>query len=179
MREIRRNGGDQVTHQPTIKVDPLSNDLRTDRAPVRKGLRVTKDHANLLKDVHGGRIDPFDHLVIEDLAWRQGVVQTGQHCNIVLAAARAPCGAPSAPPPICRDLCLHGCAPVYPSDIDFDLSNRLRAAGKDVAVRDVVFRNAAVLDHVDLALGLADLACSADPEGAARGDVQPRTTGDG
>lgn len=61
------------------------------------------------------------------------------------------------------------------SHIDRHSANRVRAAGEDVARGDVVLGYAAIMDHVHVARELLHLACAADAEGAARGNVEPRT----
>jgi hypothetical protein len=57
------------------------------------------------------------------------------------------------------------------SNRHFDMSDRARAAGQDVPRFDIVIRDSAVVHHVDLARDFPDLACAANAEVAAGGDI--------
>lgn len=49
----------------------------------------------------------------------------------------------------------------------------MRAAGEDIAVRNVVIRNPAIVDHMHLARGFAHFTRAADTKGTARRDIEP------
>ena len=64
------------------------------------------------------------------------------------------------------------------SHLDRDRADRMRTAGQGYSLPRYPVRDAAVMDHMHLAAGLADLASAAKPEGAAGRNVQPVGLGD-
>ncbi len=65
------------------------------------------------------------------------------------------------------------------SKVDFDRPYGFRTTGKDIAFVDILFRDTAIVNHVYLSGGFADLAGAADAKGAAGRDDDPGTTSDG
>ena len=64
--------GDELAHQPPIQIDGFIDNLGPGPAPVRKRNVIAEMHAHIFKDMHRGRIDPFDLLGIHRL--REGQV---------------------------------------------------------------------------------------------------------
>lgn len=58
-------------------------------------------------------------------------------------------------------------APLIVSDLDCDLAKRVGATCEDIPFRDVIFRDAAIVHHVNLALGLLHLASATNAKSTA------------